>query len=503
MSTNWPASVDAFGTAADFDTTVLAADPNNLRAAVDALEKWALGPPFFNVKDYGALGNGVQDDTPYIQAALDAAHAVGGGKVVGPAGIYMVSLFPHPLDSAYATALLVYSDTQLVGAGRDATIIRLIGSQTSTAANNYLLLNYNISAGGDQQITVGDITFDGNAGSQTKTCIGVGYMRARGCRHTRVRVLNCYSTYPTSGIETFHFDYGLSTDGSWTDCEVVSTSANTASGFSANSSNNLKWAGCVAYGMGGGAGFTHNGCANLQHVNCHSYLNGNAGFNSEVSTEVTYSGCIAGGDSNGVATYPYAANTFLGNTGAGFTINGSDAQLSGCVSRHNLGYGVWVANSGVAILNGCDASFGTAAGVNVDATSTAWINGGRYASNNGNGIVGPAAGSKLFVGGPIIGGGNASPDFALAGVTHGPFQGPQTATVPAVPASTTAYTHSFPMGMDVYITAGASTCAVALDGTATSTLAASGTGHYRVRVGGSITLTYSSAPTWVWVSTLD
>ena len=42
----------------------------------------------FNVKDYGAAGDGVADDTASIQAAIDAADAAGGGTVYFPSGDY-------------------------------------------------------------------------------------------------------------------------------------------------------------------------------------------------------------------------------------------------------------------------------------------------------------------------------------------------------------------------------------------------------------------------------
>ncbi|HEV2134706.1 MAG TPA: glycosyl hydrolase family 28 protein [Terracidiphilus sp.] len=43
----------------------------------------------FNVKDYGAKGNGSRLDTQAIQAAIDAAAKAGGGTVLVPAGTYL------------------------------------------------------------------------------------------------------------------------------------------------------------------------------------------------------------------------------------------------------------------------------------------------------------------------------------------------------------------------------------------------------------------------------
>lgn len=56
-----------------------------------------------NVKDsaYGATGDGTTDDTAAIQAALDAASAAGGGRVMLPPGTYLVSSMltvPHKVQ---------------------------------------------------------------------------------------------------------------------------------------------------------------------------------------------------------------------------------------------------------------------------------------------------------------------------------------------------------------------------------------------------------------------
>ena len=46
-------------------------------------------PTFFNVRDYGATGDGATLDTRALQAAIDAAAQTGGGTVFVPAGKYV------------------------------------------------------------------------------------------------------------------------------------------------------------------------------------------------------------------------------------------------------------------------------------------------------------------------------------------------------------------------------------------------------------------------------
>ena len=64
-----------------------------------------------NVKDYGAVGDGVHDDTAAIQAALDE-----GGHVVLPKGTYLTS-----------ATLTIPADTSLSGDGWDTSIISYSG----------------------------------------------------------------------------------------------------------------------------------------------------------------------------------------------------------------------------------------------------------------------------------------------------------------------------------------------------------------------------------------
>lgn len=70
---------------------------------------------FVNVKsaEYGALGNGVADDSDAIQAAVDAAEAAGGGTVFFPAGTYRVT-----------EVIVVPDKVSLLGAGSSNSTIR-------------------------------------------------------------------------------------------------------------------------------------------------------------------------------------------------------------------------------------------------------------------------------------------------------------------------------------------------------------------------------------------
>ncbi len=50
----------------------------------------AAPPQTFNLSDFGAVGNGVTDDGPALQAALDAVIAAGGGTLLVPAGRFAI-----------------------------------------------------------------------------------------------------------------------------------------------------------------------------------------------------------------------------------------------------------------------------------------------------------------------------------------------------------------------------------------------------------------------------
>lgn len=69
-----------------------------------------------NVRAYGAVGDGVSDDTQAIQAAIDEASAAGGGVVLCPPGTYLVSVPASGHNALEVTA------SNITLAGHHATI---------------------------------------------------------------------------------------------------------------------------------------------------------------------------------------------------------------------------------------------------------------------------------------------------------------------------------------------------------------------------------------------
>lgn len=73
------------------------------------------GDQYFNVKDYGAVGDDSADDTAEIQAAIDACGAAGGGIVLFPNGVYRHTGLVIG-DGSSGTAS-TYGNVTLVGVG--------------------------------------------------------------------------------------------------------------------------------------------------------------------------------------------------------------------------------------------------------------------------------------------------------------------------------------------------------------------------------------------------
>ncbi len=88
-----------------------------------------------NVKDFGAVGDGITDDVVAVQATIAYAVAAGGGHVFFPRGTYNISI-----------PLLTYQNITLLGEGSDVSIIKktttTVGSGTSRARGGAITDSY-------------------------------------------------------------------------------------------------------------------------------------------------------------------------------------------------------------------------------------------------------------------------------------------------------------------------------------------------------------------------
>jgi pectate lyase-like protein len=116
--------------------------PAGTSLSVNRLNANFAGTPWYDVKAFGALGDGVTDDTTAIQSALDAAHTntTASGIVFFPRGTYKTS-----------KPLVTYDNIWMMGTGRNSSFIvkstNTVGTSGSVLAPARVLSdNYNIDS---------------------------------------------------------------------------------------------------------------------------------------------------------------------------------------------------------------------------------------------------------------------------------------------------------------------------------------------------------------------
>lgn len=117
---------------------------------------------WISVKDFGAVGNGIADDTSAIQAAMNRVKARGGGVVYFPPGTYKVSS---------ALTLSSADGVSLVGSGSATSIIR--GS--SGSANCFTFVECDSLRFRD--LAVSHESFSTGTAFSLDTCLNAGFER--------------------------------------------------------------------------------------------------------------------------------------------------------------------------------------------------------------------------------------------------------------------------------------------------------------------------------------
>lgn len=249
------------------------------------------GEIVFDVKGFGATGNGSTDDTTAIQNAVNACNTAGGGTVWFPAGTYKISTNPIRLYSGTTPNIVGYQNITLAGAGSSGTNGSVI-QQTTTGVD--VIKGLNDAANGAQalNITIKDLCLDfGGTATNSGNGIYLAQQSAGGPSFQGFNLENVSATdCQGSGKYGFNFE------------SIIVSTIDT----------------CVA-----------NSCANG------FYLNGQSGgaFNS-VCTSVTLTNCYANMATNGVIGYNCQDNTYISfvgcacdiganTTGQGYLVGGS------------------------------------------------------------------------------------------------------------------------------------------------------------------------------------
>lgn len=129
--------------------------------AVTACGRSAAAQPERNVREFGAKGDGVSDDAPAIQRAIDAAAKTGGGKVVLPPGAYLLRYRPAE-DGDGVSALTLRSGVTLEGSDRERCTLRLAADQMGPGTYARLIA----SRGEIARAALRNFTIDGNRAAQ-------------------------------------------------------------------------------------------------------------------------------------------------------------------------------------------------------------------------------------------------------------------------------------------------------------------------------------------------
>jgi hypothetical protein len=387
MSTSFPGGVDAYTTRLA-GQVVSPSHINNLQDAVMALEDVGVGPVAYNVKGYGALGDGATDDTTAVQAAIDAAAAVGGGIVFAPAGTYICE------------TLTMKTGVYLTGVGQATTIFKLKASTDDDLikGNGFASLTAGDTVAGIHDWGLVSLSLDGNKANNAATSYCLRFYGYRPfARDVDIYNGNDGGVYGQGFTATDPVgSAGLNRYGAWT---RVAVHHNDGIGLYWNGIGDSTFTDCVFfYNTTSGVDVATRGNG-TKFVNCHFYGNDQDYCARVASSGVQFIGCL-----------------FEGATAACLQLN-AGAEVAKVIGNHffvagtmTVKIGVEVNNvSGTLIADNYFENLTDGAVKLTDDNGACSIHGNYIYATSGDAIAGTAATSTAIYGNQILGGANGEP----------------------------------------------------------------------------------------------
>lgn len=298
------------------------------------------GSEVYNVRAYGAVGDGSTDDSTAIQDAIDAAVTAGGGTVFFPRGNYKIT-----------TEINLYSHVSLKGSatGLDASVKGSTITQVTT--NTHALLS-EITTDVIKAVTIEDLRIDG-PGSTTGNGI---YLKNTGDMGTHPP----FEGWTFRNVEITGFNVGILAESLIVSKFDRVISQENASGF---------------YLDGGSDGAFSTISTSITFDNCFANANTNYGFNIENCTYIAFNSCAADDNATGyyfngsVAMSLSACGVESGTTG--YALNeSSQVTFTSCYS-YLMSTDSWKTTSynyDITLI-GCRSSSDSGDGIDVNGTS--------------------------------------------------------------------------------------------------------------------------------------
>lgn len=308
----------------------------------------AISATNYNVKVFGAAGNGTTDDTTAIQNTINAAHTAGGGVVFFPPGTYKIT-----------AALTVYTHISLAGSGSGVTDGSGGGGGTSVTEINQTSTSLDCLTGTDvYDFSMSDITLNG-PGSGTGIGLELKLSTDGDTRYVTLKnvtsqnfgadgikidtlIVSFFQNVVCYGNGGFGFNLHASGTAAATSTTFTACWAhdNTSAGWSIDHMVYSSFVSCAA-DINGAQGFLINNCQSVGFHACGAESNtGNQFKVQAASYNITLTSCwtfhnssialYVTGDSINVAAIGFHENTPTGSPTASIKVDaGSIATLMG------------------------------------------------------------------------------------------------------------------------------------------------------------------------------